>query len=464
MSSPPAHTPAIADGPPASGSSALIALSMSMLLAALGTSIANVGLPTLAREFDASFRAVQWVVLAYLLAVTALVAVAGRLGDLLGRRRLMLAGIALYTLASLACGGVDGLGALIAMRAVQGVGGALIMALAMALVGESVARDRVGRAMGLLGTVSAIGTALGPTLGGMLIDRFGWPALFLVNVPLGFAAFAFAWRGLPKAHIAPGARFDAISALLLTLALAGYALALTLDGRQVGLGRGGLLVLASLVGAAFVRREAASGAPLLQPGLFRERDIRNGLVGSALITTVAMTTLIVGPFYLGEALHLDAGTTGMAMSAGPLVAAVVGVPAGRGVDRWGTARMVVAGLLAMAAGAGALALISASTGVFGYVIPLMVLTAGFATFQAANNAAVLGAIDPGRRGGVSGLLHLSRNLGLLTGASAMGAIFAAGTDVVAGTRAAFAAASALIATTLAITLLARRGNTSGGRT
>jgi MFS family permease len=373
----------------------------------------------------------------------------------------MLAGIALYTLASLACAGADGLGALIAMRAVQGIGGALMMALAMALVGESVPRDRVGRAMGLLGTVSATGTALGPTLGGVMIEQFGWPAIFLVNVPLGVAAFAFAWRGLPQTRVATEARFDPISALLLTLALAGYALGSTRKHGQLG---AGWVVLASLAGIAFVRREAASRSPLIQPGLFRARDIRNGFVGSALVTTVAMTTLVVGPFYLGDALHLGASATGLVMSAGPLIAAVVGVPAGRGVDRWGTARMTIIGLLAMAAGATALAWISVSTGVFGYVLPLMLLTAGFATFQAANNAAVLGAAEPGQRGLVSGLLHLSRNLGLLTGASAMGAIFAAGSDVVAGTHAAFAAAFALIAATLAIALLARRGNGTKFRT
>ena len=158
---------------------ALASLSLAMLLSSLGTSIANVGLPTLARAFNAPFQQVQWVVLAYLLATTTLVVSAGRLGDMVGRRRLLLAGIALFTLASVLCGMAPTLGLLIAARALQGLGAAVMMALTMALVAQTVPQDKTGSAMGLLGTVSAIGTALGPSLGGLLIAGVGWQALFL---------------------------------------------------------------------------------------------------------------------------------------------------------------------------------------------------------------------------------------------------------------------------------------------
>src|SRR5262245_23458484 len=166
----------------------LVSLSLSMLLSSLGTSIANVALPALADAFNASFQDVQWVVLAYLLAVTTLVVSAGRLGDMIGRRRLLLAGFLLFTAASALCGAASTLGLLIAARAAQGVGAAIMMALTMALVGETVPKDKTGSAMGLLGTMSAIGTALGPSLGGILIAGPGWRAIFLVNVPLGLLA------------------------------------------------------------------------------------------------------------------------------------------------------------------------------------------------------------------------------------------------------------------------------------
>src|SRR5215203_6467239 len=176
---------------------ALAGLSLSMLLSSLGTSIANVGLPALAQAFTASFQQVQWIVRAYLLAITTLIVSVGRLGDLTGRRRLLLAGIFLFTVASVLCGFAPTLWLLIAARAAQGLGAAVMMALTLAFVGETVPKAKTGSAMGLLGTMSAIGTALGPSLGGVLIAGFGWRAIFLVNVPLGILTFVLTYRHLP---------------------------------------------------------------------------------------------------------------------------------------------------------------------------------------------------------------------------------------------------------------------------
>lgn len=144
---------------------ALASLSLAMLMPSLDTSIANAGLPVLSEALKASFQQVQWIVLAYLLAVTTLIASVGRLGDLLGRRRLLLAGIAWFSVASLGCGLAPSLGWLLAARALQGVGAALMLALSIALVADSVPKARTGSAMGLLGTLSALGTSFGPSLG-----------------------------------------------------------------------------------------------------------------------------------------------------------------------------------------------------------------------------------------------------------------------------------------------------------
>lgn len=175
---------------------ALASLSLSTLLPALGTSIASVSLPTLAQTFSASFQQVQWIVLAYLLATTALVVSVGRLGDLIGRRRLLLVGLLVFTVASLLCGAAPTLWLLIAARAGQGLGAAVILVLSMALVGETVGKQKTGSAMGLLGTMSALGTALGPSLGGVLISSLSWRAIFLINIPLGVLAF-FSGLSLP---------------------------------------------------------------------------------------------------------------------------------------------------------------------------------------------------------------------------------------------------------------------------
>jgi EmrB/QacA subfamily drug resistance transporter len=447
---------------------ALASLSLSMLLSSLGTSIANVGLPTLAQVFEASFQEVQWVVLAYLLAITTLIVSVGRLGDIIGRRRLLVAGIFLFTLASSLCGVAPTLWLLIAARAAQGLGAAIMMALTMAFIGETVPKERTGSAMGLLGTMSALGTALGPSLGGVLIAGLGWRAIFFINVPLGIVTLILAHRYLPKDRKesnADRAGFDSMGTLLLALTLAAYALAMTVHHNE---GRGGFgplnfaLLLAAFSGAGlFVLAEARTASPLIRLTMFRLPVLSASLATSALVSTVIMATLVVGPFYLSLALGLDAALVGLVMSVGPLVVALTAVPAGRIADRFGAQRMIIVGLIGMAAGSALLAMLPASLGIPGYIAPIVVVTAGYALFQTANNAAVMTDIGPDQRGAVSGMLNLSRNLGLITGASVMGAVFAfasAATDittaqpeaVAAGMRITFAVAAALIVVALAI--------------
>ena len=449
---------------PTEARGALAALALSLLLASLGVSIANVALPTLAGAFAASFQEIQWVVLAYLLAITTLIVSVGRLGDIMGRRRLLLAGVALFTAASVLCGVAPTLWLLVGARAAQGLGAAILMALTMAMVGESVPKDRTGSAMGLLATTSAVGTALGPSLGGLLIAWLGWRAVFLVNLPLGMLALVLAYRCLPGDRLKPEAErpgFDGLGTLLLALTLASYALAMT-----IGRGSFGPLNLALLLAAAvgiglFLRAEAKAASPLIRLAMFRDRLLGTGLVLNLLVMTVMMTTLVVGPFYLSQALGLDAARVGLAVTVGPAVAAVTGMPAGRLADRFGAPRMIIAGLVGIATGSFLLSLTSEAFGVAGYIVPLAVTTSGYALFQTASNTAVLAGTRPEQRGVISGLLNLSRNLGLITGASVMGAVFAfasagVGPDsVAAGMRVTFAVAAGLVVAALGVALGSR---------
>jgi EmrB/QacA subfamily drug resistance transporter len=448
---------------------ALAALALSVALSSFSGSIAVVGLPTLAQAFGASFQQVQWIVLAYLLAITTLIVSVGRLGDLSGRRRLLLAGLAVFTVASLLCGVAPTLWLLIAARAVQGLGAAVMMALALAFVSETVPKERTGSAMGLLGTMSAVGTSLGPSLGGVLIDGFGWQAMFLVNVPLGLLAFRLAYLHLPVDHPPAKtgrARFDIAGTVLLASTLAAYALAMTT-------GRGSFgplniaLLSAALVGVGiFVVAEAKAAAPLVRLEMFRNPVLSAGFTTSMLVMTVIMATFVVGPFYLSGALALDTGRVGLAMAVGPIVSALTGMPAGRFVDRFGAHRMTVIGLVAMAAGASILPMMPTRFGVVGYIAPLIIITAGYALFQAANNTAVMTDVRPDQRGVVSGLLNLSRHLGLITGASAMGAVFALASStpdvatapaeaVATGMRVTFGVAAGLIVVALVIVAASR---------
>ncbi|EJL95237.1 arabinose efflux permease family protein [Pseudomonas sp. GM102] len=447
----------------------LASLSLSMLMPSLDTSIANAGLATLAQAFDASFQEVQWIVLAYLLAITTLIVSVGRLGDLVGRRRLLLTGIGIFTLASLACGVAPSLGWLVGARAVQGLGAAIMLALTVAFVGETVPKAQAGSAMGLLGTMSAVGTTLGPSLGGMLIAGAGWQAIFLINVPLGVLNIWLAYRYLPADAPQAKARrtgFDKTGTLLLGLTLAAYALAMTSGQGELGPLNMALLLTAVVGSGIFIFVEARVASPLIKLALFREPGLSASLAMSTLVSTVMMATLVVGPFYLSGALGLGTALVGFALSVGPLVAALSGMPAGRLVDRFGTRRMTLLGLVAMALGTGALSIMPAGFGILGYLTPIAVITASYALFQAANNTTIMTDVRPDQRGVIAGMLSLSRNLGLITGASVMGAVFAfasATADITTASPAAiangmqvtFAVAMLLIVLALAVALTLR---------
>lgn len=373
-------------------------LSLAMLLASLGTSIANIALPTLAAAFSAPFAQVQAVVVAYLAALTISVIAAGRLGDRYGLKPSIVTGLIVFAAASLLCAVATNLWWLIVARAQQGIGAAFMMTLAMALMRQTANKARVGRAMGLLGTVSALGTALGPTLGGVLIPLTGWRGIFWVQVPLAVLALTLAVTTLPNER----------------------AKVKTTPGR----------LLAAI-----------------------DRALVPNLVANVLVAAVMMTTLVVGPFYLGLGLGLEARAVGLVMAVGPLISIFSGVPSGRLVDAWGSRRVLAAGLVLLTAGAFLLAFVPNMAGVAGYGLAIVVLTPGYQLFQAANNTAALADVPGESRGTVSGALNLSRNIGLIAGASLMGAVFAFG----AGTETIVGATAQEIAAGMRLTFLAAGG-------
>jgi len=243
----------------------------------------------------------------------------------------------------------------------------------------------------------------------------------------------------------------------------------------IGRGRFGALnialLLAAVIGAGlFVRAEARAASPLIALATFRDGVLSAGLATSALVSTVMMATLVVGPFYLSGALGLDAALVGIVLSVGPLVTALTGVPAGRLADRFGARRMTIVGLIGTAAGCFLLSMMPARLGIPGYVTSIVVTTIGYALFQTANNTAVMTGVQADRRGVISGVLNLARNLGLITGASVMGAVFglASGASeittarpdaVAAGMQITFAVAALLIV--VALVTAAWSGRTIG---
>ncbi len=436
---------------------ALASLSLVVLLSSIGTSIANVAVPSLAVAFGASFGEVQWVVLAYLLAATCVIVAVGSLGDRFGQRRLLLWGVLIFTIASALCAVAPTLPALIAARAVQGVGAAIIMALALAMARAAAGDGKVGRAMGVMASTSAVGTALGPVIGGILLDVAGWRAMFVALVPAGAAALLLLRRHFAtdrRESRAIPASFDVTGALLLALTLVCYALAMTMGRGSFGAGNVVLLLLSLLGAALFVAVEARASVPLVQLARLRDRVLRTALIANVAVSFVMMSTLVIGPFHLSRVFGFGPAQIGLAMALGPLLVAMLGVPAGHAADRLGGARASLAGLAIIVAGSLAMVGAAADYGIAGYLIPVAVITIGYAMFQASNNMVVMTRVRREESGAMSGMLNLSRNLGLISGASVMAAIFAgaAGTDnlalaagdaIAAGTRTSFAVAAAL---------------------
>lgn len=405
---------------------ALIALAGAILLASLGISITSVALPTLSTVFSAPVAAIQWVVLIYLISVTVTIVLAGRCGDLFGHRFMLITGLIIFAMASMLCAIAPTLGTLIAARAVQGIGGAILMALPMSIIRSIVAKERTGAAMGLLGTVGACGTALGPSLGGVMIAHFGWRSTFILLAVTSVLVIGFTLRGIPavQQNSSKKGALDLPGAALLAVALIFYALATTGSKGGVSLSLAIILPVALIALTLFIIVETRSKSPLVPVAVLRNPLIGTSLITNMLVTTVMMATLIVGPFFLTFGLHLNATATGLTMAVGPVAAALSGIPAGRMTDRFGALHIMQGSLISITVALICLAYLPVTFGVAGYIFALILLTPGFQLFLTANNTTIMLSASEDQRGMLSGLLGLSRNLGFMTGASVMATIFA----------------------------------------
>lgn len=410
--------------PLAAPNTTLPGLALSILTASLGISIVMVALPRLSEAFATSIAASQWVVLSFILASTVASVIIGRLADVAGRRQLLAGCLLLFAGASVLAFAAPNLAVLLAARGIQGVAAAGMMALPMALIRDLLPPERSGTAMGVLGSTSAIGTALGPSVGGLLLGQYGWRSVFLVLVPMALGTLLLLMRSLPQdvpsARRSGGLLGDPAGTLLLAVTLVAYSLSMTLGG-----GLFWPLLAATALGAAVLAGiERRAAAPLIPPALLGGGGLPGKLAMNVLVSAVMMSTLVVGPFFLAFGLGLSDRAVGLVMSVGPAVAALSGFPAGRLTDRIGAERASLLGLVQIVIGTSCLALLPTLIGTVGYLVSLSLLTPGFQLFFAANNTATLARTEPDQRGTVSGLLNLSRNLGFITGTSAMAALFA----------------------------------------
>jgi EmrB/QacA subfamily drug resistance transporter len=417
----------------------------------LDASIVTVALPTLQRDLHGSLASVEWVVLSYVLTLVALVTVAGRLADAVGRKLLYLHGFALFTLASAACAAAPSLLALDLLRVLQGVGAALLQANSVALIATSVPRRLLGRALGIQGTAQAVGLAAGPTVGGLLVAAGGWRWIFLVNVPVGVIGVVSGVLLLPRSrHLAARTPVDLVGVLLLVPAVSAVLLSLSLathrpDPTTVL----ALAVAAVVLGTGFAVRQRRAAHPLIDPELFRLPGLSLGLAGGLLGYLALFGLLFVTPFYLELARHLTPSRAGLELTVLPIAMALTAPVAGRVADRQGPRTAAVGGLATAA-----VALLAAAAVPHPPVVLLLAAAGvGLGSFLPANSTSVVTGTPTHRSGQVSGLLNLTRGLGTALGIAVTGLVFGSVSGNPAGAyRASLLAlgTAALVGTLLAV--------------
>lgn len=448
---------------------------MGMLMATLDSSIVNISLPTLVEAFDTNFATVQWVVISYLVVIASLILGAARLGDMYDKKMLYMSGMALFTIGSLLCALSPSVNALIAFRALQGLGAAMLQALGMAIITEVFPPHERGRALGIQGTIVSVGIALGPPLGGVIIGLIGWHWVFLVNLPIGIAALVIVSRFLPS--LAPrktGQRFDLSGALLLFITLGSYALGMTL-GQRLGFSSAApqaLLIAAGVGLVAFLILESRIDQPMIDLSLFRNTLFDLNLVMGWLVFIV-MSGAFILPFFLELVQGLSPTLVGLLMMVQPIAMGIVAPLAGSLSDRFGSRGISLIGLIVIVCGALALGTLREGMGPLDFAVRIVLIGIGMGLFASPNNSAIMGAVPRERLGVTSGLLALSRTLGHTTGLPLIGAIFTtralafaglpAGSDVtsagpaalVAGVQGTYQIAALLIlaSTTIAVVAL-----------
>lgn len=404
----------------------MAAAALGIFLATIDGSIVNIALPTLVRAFGTDFATVEWVVLAYLLSMAALLLGVGRLADMKGKKRIYTAGFIVFTAGSVLCGLSPTIHWLIGARVLQGTGAAMILGLGMAVVTEAFPPSERGKALGISGAMASIGIVTGPTLGGLLLSVTSWHWIFFVNLPVGILGILLVLRFVPSIQPPGGQRFDFAGGLTLLAGLLSLLVALSLS-QQSGFTNGVVLALLGACAGSlflFIWIERRAAQPMVDLQLFRNRLFSISLV-TAMITFIAMAgTTILMPFYLQGVLGLDTRQAGLLLAVVPVVAGLTAPISGNLSDRLGIRPITLVGLAVLLGGFLAVSTLSARTLALGYVLRFIPVGLGLGIFQSPNNSAIMGAAPPGRLGIVSGMLALNRNLGQTIGIALLGAAWA----------------------------------------
>lgn len=416
---------------------AVLCLGLFMIL--LDGTIVNIAIPRIQRYYETSFSNIEWVMNAYILAFAVLLVTLGRFGDLWGRRKVFVSGMALFTASSLACGLAPTIYLLVAFRLLQGAGGAAMMPATLSIIAAVFPADKRGAAMGVWGGVSGLATAIGPTLGGVIVQYVTWPAaadswrwIFLVNIPIGVAGVVLTLRMVPESKNPsavetldlPGVGLISASLFCLTFAL--------IEGQNYGWTSAtilGLFGAAAVAFALFFWREQRVNQPLIDFSLFRSLNFAAGNATGLLLSAAMMGAFFIIPIFLQSVLGYSAIKAGLVMAPLSLVIIVAAPLAGSLSDRLGSKWIVAVGMFLLALGlswmAGLLpgiSEISPATTPASLVAPFVISGIGIGLAVAPVTSAVMATAPRERVGNASGVLSTMRQVGSLLGIAVLGAV------------------------------------------
>lgn len=412
----------------------LVAVAASTILATIDASIVNVAFPTLVDELNTSFNIIQWVALGYLLTIATLTMGMGRLGDVLGKKKLFVAGIVIFTVGSALCGMVPNVSWLIGFRVLQAVGAVLILALGAAILVEGFPPNERGKSLGWIGTMVSVGIISGPVLGGLLISSFSWRAIFFINIPIGVVSTILALRYVPNTSPPKGQKFDIAGALLMSISLFALSLALTL-GQDAGFGSPTIVaafIISSVSAIAFVIVELRVESPMLQLRLFKSPMLTVSVVSGFLAFSCLAATFFLLPFYLEGVLGFNVGQVGLLLGAAPLMLGLFSPISGTLSDRLGIRKLTLFGLVLIAASYIGFITFDVDTTALHYLVIAVPLGIGVGVFNSPNNSAIMGSVPPEYMGIGGGLLTITRLLGQITGIAVLGSIWATSVAAASG--------------------------------